>query len=277
MARRPRSAPGRVERRSSVDDEVEDAESVAEGRIGSSDATEPGSGEALDDLENLRLIGQREELNEHTVERLRQAMASSQKGAGHIAVRAALGMLSISRETLQSLCTAIPPECRGDCYTAVSAAVDRASTAWRRLTVQNLRLVVSIAAKYGSRAPLSVPDLIQEGNVGLMKAADRFDYRRGFRFSTYATWWIRQAVARGIADKGRTIRLPVHMVDRIARVTLRGGHARKPPRAAATRVGDRRDGRSRRREGKACAPSKADGCLALGRDLWRLWRNCRQP
>jgi RNA polymerase primary sigma factor len=87
----------------------------------------------------------------------------------------------------------------------------------RELIEPNLHLVVSVAKRYLGRG-LSLLDLIQEGNIGLMKAVDRFQYRRGFKFSTYATWWIRQAITRAVNDEGRTIRLPVHMVDAVNRL-----------------------------------------------------------
>jgi RNA polymerase primary sigma factor len=99
-------------------------------------------------------------------------------------------------------------------YQSIFIGEQRAELAKRELIEANLRLVVSIAKKYTNRG-LQFLDLIQEGNIGLMKAVDKFEYRRGYKFSTYATWWIRQAITRAIADQARTIRIPVHMIETI--------------------------------------------------------------
>ena len=116
-------------------------------------------------------------------------------------------------EEVQQACAAA----RDQLWRDWNLAIDQGKTAREDLTQANLRLVVSVAKKYIGRG-LQLLDLIQEGNVGLIRAVEKFDYRKGFKFSTYATWWIRQAITRAIADQARTIRIPVHMVETINRL-----------------------------------------------------------
>jgi RNA polymerase primary sigma factor len=117
-------------------------------------------------------------------------------------------LMRITLETPASLCTRVE---------AMNARFREYEQAKRELSGGNLRLVVSIAKKYRNRG-LSFLDLIQEGNTGLMRAVDKYEYRRGYKFSTYATWWIRQAITRAIADQARTIRIPVHMIETMSKL-----------------------------------------------------------
>jgi RNA polymerase primary sigma factor len=120
---------------------------------------------------------------------------------------------NLAQQRLSGSAGAISPQMHTELLEQIRAGLN----AKRCLAQSNLRLVVAIAKKY--RGPMSMLDLIQEGNLGLLRAVEKFDYRRGFKLSTYATWWIRQAVARGIANQARTIRLPVHVVVDLRRIS----------------------------------------------------------
>ena len=116
-----------------------------------------------------------------------------------------------------------PAEEIKDAVKHLDVAEEKVKRGKAELVEANLRLVVSIAKKYTNRG-LQFLDLIQEGNIGLMKAVDKFEYKRGYKFSTYATWWIRQAITRAIADQARTIRIPVHMIETINKLIRTSRH-----------------------------------------------------
>ncbi len=151
---------------------------------------------------------------ERRVERLVRQGQMPARGKKKKARRVEVPGLRDARKALNACRKKIGPgaDDLGRVQKLISIGSIRADQARKELTEANLRLVVSVAKKYANRG-LAFLDLIQEGNIGLMRAVDKFDYRRGFKFSTYATWWIRQAITRAIADQARTIRIPVHMIE----------------------------------------------------------------
>jgi DNA-directed RNA polymerase sigma subunit (sigma70/sigma32) len=146
----------------------------------------------------------------------RRRLKRARSGA---AVSRCVAEMCISKKCFEALCTDAEAEFGAEGrfvkkFGELRRALSTAQEARSRVVEANLRLVVSIAKRF-MHYGLEFLDLIQEGNAGLVRAVERFDYRRGYRFSTYATWWIRQAVTRALADQGRTIRLPVHLVERL--------------------------------------------------------------
>jgi RNA polymerase primary sigma factor len=152
--------------------------------------------------------------NETNMEWLKHEITAGKANAAQL-MRAAPAIIE-EQQKLINLQThiGIPLKELKDINKQMSTGEAKARRAKREMTEANLRLVISIAKKYTNRG-LQFLDLIQEGNIGLMKAVDKFEYRRGYKFSTYATWWIRQAITRSIADQARTIRIPVHMIETI--------------------------------------------------------------
>jgi RNA polymerase primary sigma factor len=171
-------------------------------------------------IEELGLRTQKIETMIGTLERLSQRVDEIQRELSHLDPTqvAPSQVAELRREYRQILiATQETPTSLRNRVACVKVVFSDYQRAKKQLSEGNLRLVVSIAKKYRNRG-LSFLDLIQEGNAGLMRAVDKFEYRRGFKFCTYATWWIRQAITRAVADQSRTIRIPVHMVETMSRV-----------------------------------------------------------
>jgi RNA polymerase primary sigma factor len=150
---------------------------------------------------------------EHEIHRQKKSLETPRRLEDARSIKKRIKELEAHLKTVEDEAFATVPELKRTLAT-IKAGELEADIAKKELVEANLRLVVSIAKKYTNRG-LQFLDLIQEGNIGLMKAVDKFEYRRGYKFSTYATWWIRQAITRAIADQARTIRIPVHMIETI--------------------------------------------------------------
>lgn len=179
-------------------------------------AAEPEEAETEDGDDTAELAPAAGEFIERATRVAALAGHAGKGGVGESALREALAAAKLTRPFLLTLAN-VGNTNGNEAAARFSKAVVRHATARELLTVSNLRLVLSIAKSYQGRG-LPFDDLIQEGNIGLLRAVDRYDWRRGFRFSTYATWWIRQQVTRALADKGKTIRTPVHVHQKVARM-----------------------------------------------------------
>lgn len=198
--RPPKDAVQAPRRKRGQDDEHEEMEGSS---YGGSDEDNGGFGEEYNDAKEKVFF---EEESEEEADPIRELDLEASRGTAEDSVK--MYLQEIGRVKLLNAQEEIELARR------ISEGDQKAKA---KLVRANLRLVVSIAKKYIGRG-LSFLDLIQEGNLGLIRASEKFDYRRGFKFSTYATWWIQQSITRGIADKSRTIRLPVHMIETIGRL-----------------------------------------------------------